>query len=319
MNPRDVRWPDFILIGAQKSGTSSLHYILAQHPRVFMPDGEVFFFDVDDREQHPDFFPARLGVEHDLDRDFARYAAWYDAMLRPAGDRLAGEDSTTYLASKRAPERVERWAPEARLIAMLRDPVQRAWSHYWHLVRSGRATLPFERLVEERPGNLLRRGFYREQLERWRPALDAGRLRVFLFEDFVRDPQRVVDAACAHIGLADTVDVSTVETHRNKATPPISLPLRLALNRIRAPFEPYRYNRRVPGMPGYRPGRGRPDASHPVTRAWEWLQEATSPKRYPPMTLDARARLETLYRRENDGLDALLGVDLAAVWPWWPS
>src|SRR5512139_536133 len=161
--------PDFIIIGAPKCGTSALHLILAHHPGVFIPDLEVYFFDVDDISIHPEFFQRRDGFTlHDFDRDLDTYLDWYRSLFAGAAPgQLVGEDSTTYLASRRAPERIARLLPSVRLIAMLRDPVARAYSNYWHNVRRARTARSFEETLRLEPGSLLTRGFYAEQLARY--------------------------------------------------------------------------------------------------------------------------------------------------------
>src|SRR5262245_3229839 len=101
---REERFPDFIIAGAMKSGTTSLHQILASDPRIYIPDEEIFFFDMDDLVQHPAFFyptPDRW-LTQSYQPDNPRTRAWYSGFFAPAReDQLIGEDSTTYLASEK--------------------------------------------------------------------------------------------------------------------------------------------------------------------------------------------------------------------------
>ncbi len=317
--------PDFILIGAQKSGTSSLHHVLASHSGVYVPPGEIHFFDVDDIEQHPDFF-VRVGrgrqrrwVIHDLERDFETYVAWYRSWFRRAeAHQLIGEDSTTYLASRLAPRRIAELLPEVRLIAMLRDPVRRCYSHYWHNVGTGRATLSFEKTLRRRPGMLLTRGYYRDQLSRYLRHVPRDRLLVLFFEDFVADPQRVTDQACAFLGLPESVDLAQVSAHQNAANAPLSLRGRLLLNRTLGSILAKSYNRRIPNMPGYNPAwQWHELASDPRLERLRQAWESVRPKRpYPPMQPDTRRFLEGVYRRANQGLSEIIEMDVESRWPW---
>ena len=124
------RLPDFIIAGAMKSGTTSLHQVLASDKRIFIPSREIFFFDMDDLSLHPDFW-FREGngwlTQTYSPRD-PRTLAWYSAFFAAAGDsRWIGEDSTSYLASARAPERIASLLPKANiLLLLLRDPAARA-------------------------------------------------------------------------------------------------------------------------------------------------------------------------------------------------
>ena len=319
VNPKQL--PDFIIIGAQKSGTSSLHNVLAQHPDVFIPKGEIFFFDVDDIEQHPDFFvPTRDGwVDHDFYANLDRYLQWYRRLFEGAKEgQLRGEDSTTYLASKVAPARIGSLAPRCKLVAMLRDPVQRAYSHYWHTVATGRATMTFERTLSRRPGNILRRGFYAEQIERYRMHVPGENLKVILFEEFAKRPQEVLDEVCAFIGLETTVNLGTVDEHRNAARAPLSHRGRLIANAALRPLLVKSYKRKIPFMPGYAPDSVTSRVErHPLfERLSDWFEGARPRRSYPPMRPDTKTFLQGLYRRRNAALPDLLDRDLDE---WWPS
>lgn len=313
--------PGFLLIGAMKSGTSSVHHLLAHHPDVFMPRGEVFFFDVDDFEQHPDFCLGRNGgwIQHDFERDLSTYLAWYRGLFRRARPgQLLGEDSTTYLASRLAPGRVARYLPEARLVVVLRDPVARAYSHHWHDVSRGRAVRGFEQTLRRQPGTYLSRGFYQDQLERWVALCGRERLRVIFFEDFRADPQGVFDDLCDFLGLNRALDVAQVSSHRNATRAPLHPPSRLLANRVLRRIAARRYDARVPNMPGYRAGSLRTEAfRHPaVDRLEDLLALVLPPRRAPPMAPDTRRFLEGVFRKRNRDLGALLDEDVAARWPY---
>jgi hypothetical protein len=183
--------PDALVIGAQRSGTSSLYRYLGRHPGVA-----------------PSF---RKEVEF-FSRYYARGVPWYRAHfeLEAGRPRLRFEATPDYLFHPLAPARAATVVPEARLIVLLRDPVARAWSHYQHMVDLGYETLPFEAALgaeEERcaadlaaldadPDHdakaLLRysyvsRGRYAEQLDRWLSSFARDRVLVIRSEDFFRD------------------------------------------------------------------------------------------------------------------------------------
>ena len=175
--------PHFILVGAPKCGTTSVHAMLSEHPDVYIPEYEIFFFDVDDVITHPDFFVRRKGMSfHDYECDFEAYLAWYRSLFSGAEPgQLIGEDSTTYLYSPDVPRRIADLLPDVRLVALLRDPVERAYSQYWHNVRAGRHAVSFERTLRTNPAALLPQGFYAEQLQRYQGFLDAGQMLVVFF------------------------------------------------------------------------------------------------------------------------------------------
>ncbi|HWO81095.1 sulfotransferase domain-containing protein [Gaiella sp.] len=195
--------PDFLVIGAQKAGTTALYAYLRWHPGIAGPSWkEVSFFD----------------------RHWWRGEAWYRGQfpLR-AGERLVGEASPSYLFHPLAPERARSLVPGAKLVALLRDPVDRAYSQYQHEVALGREPLSFEdalaaedeRLVGEverliaDPRAFSRawwdhtytaRGRYAEQLERWLEAFPSEQLLVVRTEDLGERPAETYASILAFLG-----------------------------------------------------------------------------------------------------------------------
>jgi hypothetical protein len=314
-SPMAPRLPDFLIVGAMKSGTTSLHHILAHHESVFMPVGEVYFFSVDDVEQHPEFFleTSNGWSSHDYEKCFERYLSWYGALFRDAHDgQLIGERSTSYMASKKAPERIARLLPAVKLIFMLRDPVLRAYAHYWHLVRTGRAIYSFEQSIQYTPGTLLQRSYYSRQIKRFKHHFPDESMRFVVFEAFVSHPQHVVDEICEWLGLEDTVNTRVLDTRRNRGAVPRSPRLQIAHNRLFRRLAAERYvDSGLPGLPS--------DRSSLLLRAISFaLRKAnlTTKSDYPAMKTTTRAFLETLFRNENRGLSELINVDVGQYWPY---
>ncbi len=313
--------PRFIIIGAQKSGTSSLHHILSCHEQVFIPSGEVFFFDVDDVEQHPDFFARSSSHprDRDLEANLETYLAWYRGFFARAGeDQLIGEDSTTYLASTKAPARIARMLPEVKLIALLRDPVRRAYSHYWHWVTTGRVSESFEKVLRTRPRVLLDRGKYDLHLERYGAFFGQDRLRVVIFDDFIGAQDRVISDLCSYLGLEGTVDLSSIDAHRNAARPPLSTRGRLLANRLWPAVMRKNYNKEIPGMPGYRQNslKSLSKRSALSQNASELLTAFWPRKSYPKMNPRTRKHLQDIYRPNVERLSEMLGRDLFSLWKY---
>ena len=183
--------PNFLIIGAQKAATTALYAYVRWHPEVTGPSWkEVSYFD----------------------RHYAHGERWYRANF-PALRRkpLVGEASPSYLFHPLAPARVAALIPSARLIAVLRNPVDRAFSHYQHEVALGREPLSFEdaldREEERMSGEVDRmirdasyfsyawwnhtyvaRGRYAEQLERWFAAFPREQLLILFSEELLENP-----------------------------------------------------------------------------------------------------------------------------------
>ena len=196
--------PSFLVIGAARSGTSTLFYYLHHHPHVARPaTKEIHFFD----------------------DNYRRGLGWYRSFFsRSGGGLITGEATPYYLFHPAVPERVAATLPEVRLIALLRNPVDRAYSHYRKMHRDGKEQLSFEEALdaEERriageedrllaePGYRSRqlhrhayvaRGLYADQLERWFAHFPREQLLVLRAEDFFTRPQDVYAETLAFVGL----------------------------------------------------------------------------------------------------------------------
>jgi len=305
-----------------KAGTTSMHHILSHHENVFMPRREIYFFDMDDVQQHPDFFTDDRGrwIFHDYEQHGKDYLGWYSSFFQNAADgQVPGEDSTTYMASSKAPPRIAKLLPNVKLIFMLRDPVSRAYSHYWHFVNSGRVIYDFEGTLRHTPGTILQRGYYKEQIERFMQYFPKDQLKFVVFEEFTKNLQAVVDDVCEFLGLRTTVETGTVDTHKNIGVAPRSLRVKLSANKLnrRAAERLYRGYLPTPGLIKQGPssiGRVMEHLS-PVMLISKIVSFAPRPK-YPPMADGVREFLEHLYAKENMGLGDLIGIDIEKYWPY---
>lgn len=205
--------PDFIIFGAMRCGTSSLYYALSDHPQV-VPSlrKEVRFFDR--------YFPRGL----DWYRAHFPLVATMARRARRQGRAVTGEASPAYIFHPLAAERIARTLPEVRLIALLRDPVERAWSHYRHSVRRGVETLSFEEALTLEDTRLageterMRRsdydgrafedfsyvtqGRYAEHLRSWFERFGPQQILVVRSEDMFAEPERTLAAITDFLGLA---------------------------------------------------------------------------------------------------------------------
>ena len=194
------KWPNFFIIGAGKAGTTSLYHYLKQHPEVFMSRfKEPKFFAL---EGHPlDFkgpFDERIrrGTTTSLDEYLALFETVKD-------EKAIGEASTVYLGDSRAPGAIADRIPEARIAAILRHPAERAFSAHQHLLRDGYEPLEsFEGALEAESGRAEKgwyvqyqykgRGFYGRYLRRYYDLFDSRQIRVYLYEEFVDSPARML-------------------------------------------------------------------------------------------------------------------------------
>lgn len=201
--------PDFLLLGAPKAGTTALHVALARHPDVCMSGiKEPKFFLVDGE-------PPSGGGPGDA-KTYSEYvwrredyeALWDDA----APGQLLGESTTLYLGDPKAHQRIRDVIPDAKLVAVLRDPVDRAHSNWSHLRSAGlehehdfpRACMLGERRVADGWGpfwNYLELGRYGSQLEHLYSVFPKEQVLVLMYRDLREHPAEALDQVCAFLGL----------------------------------------------------------------------------------------------------------------------
>ncbi len=184
--------PNFIVIGAAKAGTTSLHWYLAEHPAVFMTptkDPSYFAYSVDGGGQlvwgEPEFhsFPVRSLSEYE------------QLFANPGGAVAIGEASTMYLECPQSASRIRELLPATRILCSLRHPVERAYSDYlMYLRRRGQRFDPARDLT---PASLwahpdsrwMKISRYHEQLSRYFDAFPRDQIHIVLFDDLKRSPQ----------------------------------------------------------------------------------------------------------------------------------
>lgn len=296
-----------------KCATSSLHHLLRQHEALYLPDCETHFFCMDDAIQHSGFFfPARNRTESvpDYERDHAQNLEWYETFFEPAGpDQQVGDYSSIYLPAPDAHRRIHALIPDAKLIFMIRNPIERTYSHYWHRVKTGRAVHSFEHELQHGPSTLLLRSFYKPQLERYFDLFPKDQIRVFLFERFVEHTQAVVNEACSFLGLSTPVDVEQASAHQNESPVPRWTGLQLLFNYCTTGVEGHSENQL--------PYAQKPQSSYFLQGLVHHLRRLNlTTGRTPPMSAAVRSTLGQIFARQNRGLSELLDVDLAEYWPF---
>jgi len=185
--------PNFLIIGAARCATTSLYSALQTHPDVYLPLN---------KRPEPHFFLKEA--------EYARGLGYYEQrhFADWKGERAVGEASTSYVLGPAVPTRVADALPGVRLLCLLRHPVDRAFSGYWHTIASGLETLPFEEAIAQEharklahagtplgeiaPFAYVERGLYHQQLRRWFAVFDRSRMKIVLFEDFLAEPQRTL-------------------------------------------------------------------------------------------------------------------------------
>jgi hypothetical protein len=201
--------PDFLIVGVMKGGTTSLFRYLSKHPQVLPPfRKEIKYFDCN-------YFKGK---------------AWYRAHFPlkkkfTSGSKLTGEATPYYIFHPEAPQRIASAVPKAKIIILLRNPIERAYSHYQHMVRVGREPLSFEEAIAAEPERLadeaekisadpryptykhlqysyVGRGEYLAQVKRWRELFAKEQVLVLKSENLYHKTAEIMEKAQDFLGLA---------------------------------------------------------------------------------------------------------------------
>ena len=253
---RPARLPDFLCVGAQKAGTTTLHDLLRRHPGAYVPER---------KETH--FFS----------RHFDQSLAWYARHFATAQTgQSIGEVTPYYLFHPAAPARIAARLPLARVIVLLRDPVDRALSGYFHAQRHGMEPLPIDAAFAAEAGRLsdaergletpgvrnfahewhgyVARSRYDVQLARYRSLFPAAQLLLVRSEDLFTDPAPVWTRIQAFLGLRASGLPPTLP-HSNPGAGAVATVASALRQRLRARLQPtYEALSREYGMTWAQPG-----------------------------------------------------------------
>jgi Sulfotransferase domain len=181
--------PDYVIIGAQKGGTSFLYYLLTRHPLVEpAARKELHFFD------QPELF----------DNGAEWYRRCFPRLNSKDGQRsITGEATPYYLFDPPVAKRMAETVPKARLIALLRNPVDRAYSHYQMQVKRGTEPRTFEEAIEQQHSSYVSRGIYVDQLLRWFEFFSKDQMLILKSEDFFERPVETLKVVLTFLDLPD--------------------------------------------------------------------------------------------------------------------
>lgn len=273
------RIPDFIIIGAQKSGTTSIAAALRRSNGIYVtPKKELHYFQHFDPNKNP-----------------ASWTKYLEEFSEAPAGCVAGEATPNYLSSRVAPVRISAQVPNVRLVATLRNPVDRAYSAFWHARRFGSVpqSMSFAEFVERDTREygaewtrVVSHGCYSTQLSRYLLYFRREQLCVVLFDDLIRNSEETLRVITRHISAAEVRDDGRPFPHMNAAHTR-HLP---------------RLSRRLLNPRGRAP------------RSLPWLRSllVRRNQEMPPMDPAIRGMLTDIYRPWNRELETLLDRSLAA-------
>jgi hypothetical protein len=221
------RLPDFLVVGAAKSGTTALYHYLNQHPEVFLsPIKETNFFALKDKELSFNGPGDDKGIHRRSITDIIEYK---NQFINVTTEKAVGEICPSYLYFEDAPKNIKEHIPKVKIIAILREPVARAFSAWVHLTRDGREYLSFKEALADEPRRIKENwaeiwhykeeSKYYDQLKRYYDSFPKENIKVVIYEDFKKNQMRVYGEICNFIGVKSSFVPSMSAKHNKGGIP----------------------------------------------------------------------------------------------------
>ena len=191
-------WPTFLIIGAPRSGTTSLYEYLKKIPEVFMCS-----------IKEPNYFSLSLDPNFLLTQPIRNKQKYQKLFSRVINEKAIGEASSNYLWDPKAPKIISETIPTVKIIMILRNPIDRAFSHYLMHLGNGTETRNFREVIEDalKPDTndyvrrIIEAGYYYEQIQRYQKFFSPNQIKIFIFEEFDRNPKEVVKETMDFLGI----------------------------------------------------------------------------------------------------------------------
>jgi hypothetical protein len=290
LSPADI---DFLVIGAAKSGTTWLHQMLKQHPQVFLPGP---------KELH--YFNRRFTENPQVvNYNSEKPVSWYLSFFRPARpDQVLGEICPTYLWDEDAARRIHDFNPSLKLVAILRQPVERLYSYYLFLVQRGSLVdCSFAEALQRRP-DLPARGNYYTHLSRFLALFPPEQLKVMLYDDLIADNRKFLLDVEDFLGLDEFIPPD-IDQRSNITGAPRFKRLNHLLFQMRLFLRNNRFDWAL-------------DLLRKLGIAYaleQWRTRSAVPYEEKPLLDDSiKLELSDYYRDEIDKLEGLIQRDLSA-------
>lgn len=205
--------PNFLIIGAGKSGTTSLDNYLKQHPEIFIPsikEPNFFGYEMFDEKD----FRGKSILKH-YQNSVTNLADYERLFAEAQPGQMKGETSNTYMYHETAADRIKHYVPDVKLIAILRQPTERLYSRYLHLARENRLpTDNFEDCLNKETiwwqrNDLVKEGFYYKYLSKYYELFPRDQIRVFLYDDFKKKSEQVFNDIFLFLGVDENFSPDT--------------------------------------------------------------------------------------------------------------
>jgi len=273
--------PDFIVIGAQRSGTTWLYNILKSNRSVKLASGrkEVHFFD----------------------RYFYRRIGWYKQLFPEYFNGVKGEITPAYLYHDKCAERIKDNLPDIKLICILRNPIERAYSGYKYLVQEKNYQKSFEDSIKQFP-DILKRGLYYQQLKRYYNIFRKEQIKIIIYENVISKPELSINNICDFLGISRSYEKSTINKKYNiSMIPKYPLFYKIVKSIVRKMYD-YDFINIINYFKNME-----------IKRIF-FTEDSINGKGFKPINERTRKELINYYIRDVKNLEKVIDVDIAKKW-----
>lgn len=273
-----MQLPNFLIVGGQKCGSTTLHNVLVEHPEIFMSEQkEINFFTLDEKYH----------------RGVSAYAKHFEAAK---SEIMIGESSPGYMVHSEVPARILEKLGPVKIVIILRNPIKRALSQYWDNRRQLKESLELSQVIDRflsddyQPGvrGYFSRGVYMKYIERYEMLFGSDNIHVMIMEELIKKPQVTLQQLYQFLGVDTQVGLQTLPAAYNASTV------------WKNPFYQLLFN--YPALTSFLPKRGR-------SLLFFGKQE---PYKYQALSGAELRKLEDFYSGWNMKLEQYLGRELSS-------
>lgn len=209
-------WPNFFIVGAPRSGTTSLYEYLKKIPKIYMSP-----------VKEPNFFSVSLDLNFLFTKPIRNESEYLKLFKNSKNEKCIGEASSNYLWDPQSPKLISKLIPNAKIIIILRNPVERAFSHYLMHISNGSETRSFKEVIQDAQksstNDYVRRiiecGFYNKQILNYQNFFPNAQIKILFFEDFNKNIQQTIKEILDFLEI-DSFMPNNLETKYNQYSVP---------------------------------------------------------------------------------------------------
>ena len=195
------RWPNFFIVGAPRAGTTSLHSYLNDIPGIFMSP-----------IKEPNYFSRKLVADdHPLLNPIRNKQQYLSLFQNVTNEKIVAESSPLYLSDIEAPKLIHQISPQAKILISLRDPIERALSHFTLIIRDGGSKITFHQELQNelkygieditKPHLYLESGLYSESVQRYLNTFGSQHVKIIIFEEFSENTKGTLEEILDFLGI----------------------------------------------------------------------------------------------------------------------